>query len=200
MRFVVVDRLAVRGDDVAVGDHGDHAVDDVLGGLAGQDVLDVLDAMDSQDNWVVADNQGILVGMDSPVDVAVDVHVAVLDNQEAIAGFVDWVVDNRGNLHLAILAVDHVASGFADVVSHAVALDNHQATSDTTCLHPADSNDHSFISTCFTHNETDRFVVSQCPYTPNGIYVDSTETLLRIVDRQMSDRTRIHCAVMSKHT
>ncbi len=118
----------------------------------------------------------------------------------AIADFVDWVAGIL-DIHLAILAVvGRAASDSVDDVHHTAALDNRQAASDTTCLHPADSNYHSFISTNFTHNETDQYVVNQCLYTPSGICVDSTETLRRIVDRQMSDKTKSHYVVKSIHT
>lgn len=202
MHFAAVDRLAVHDDGVLAGDRGDHAVDDVLDSHAD------LDVRDSLDNRVVEGNQDILVGLDNPVDVAVDTLVVVLDipvadpdDQVSIVGFVDLEVDIQDTLHPATLAaVVRVAGDSADDMSHVAVPGNRQATLDTTCLHPADSNYHSFISTYFTHNETDRYVANQCLNTPNGTCVDSTETLLRIVDRQMSDRTRIHCVVKSIHT
>lgn len=134
-------------------------------------------------------------------DVAQDILAAVLDNQVAIEDSVDWVADNQVYFHLAtrVVDIDHVAVDAVDA-SLAVALDNHQATSDTTYLHSADSNYHSFISTCFRHNETDRYVVSQYRYTPSGIFAHSIENLLRIVCRRMLGRTRIHCVEMSIHT
>lgn len=134
-------------------------------------------------------------------DVDQGILADVLDNQVAIEDSVDLGAGNQEYFHLAthVVDIDHVAVDAVDTFL-AAALDNHQATSDTTCLHSADSNDHSFISTCFKHNETDRYVVSQYRYTPSGIFAHSIENLLRIVYRRMSGRTRIHCVEMSIHT
>lgn len=188
--FAVDDLLAVLGD---VRDC--HAVDDVLDILADQDVRGTQGALDKPVDEGNLDN---LADLDNQVDVAVDTLVGVLDNQVAIADFVDLVVDIL-DIHLATLAVVGHIAGYGGVL-HSADLDIRQVASDTTCLHPADSNYHSFISTTFIHNETDQYVADQCLYTPNGICVDSTETLRRIVDRQMLDKTRIHYVVKSIHT
>ncbi len=186
MHFAVDDLLAVLGDV-----RGSHAVDDVLDILADQDVRGTQGVLDKP---VEEGN------LDNPVDVVVDTLVDALDNQETIAGFVDLVGDIL-DTHLATPAVvGHMADDTVDGVLHSADLDIRQVASDTTCLHLADSNYHSFILTHFTHNETDQYVANQYLYTPSGICVDSTETLRRIVDRQMLDKTRIHYVVKSIHT
>lgn len=196
--FAAVDFLAVHGVGVLGDDRGFHAVDDVRDTLDGQAVRDNPNALD---NSVVEGNRDNLVDLDNRVDVAVDILVGDPDNQVAIADFVDGVVDIQGSFHLATLAVvGRVAGDSVDGEHHTADLDNRQAAADTTCLHPADSNYHSFILTDFRHSETDQYVVNQCLYTPSGICVDSTETLRRIDDRQMSGKTKIHFVVKSIHT